>query len=154
MKPHIERTRRGYRLRLSEEERAVLRGLPGQMRAMLDSEDPSAYRLFPPGYQDDPRRAEEFRLLTRDDLVAHKKAAFQVLEETLDADRLDEDQLAAWMGALNDLRLVLGTRLGVTDEDEPDVDPDDPDAPVRSLYSFLGWLMEQAVDAAASGLGR
>ena len=33
------------------------------------------------------------------------------------------------------------------------LDPDDPDAPMLALYGYLSWLQEQAVEAAAAGLG-
>ena len=40
---------------------------------------------------------------------------------------LDRDQADAWLRALNDIRLVLGTRLEVTEDTyEEDVDPEDP----------------------------
>ena len=38
------------------------------------------------------------------------------MEASIDADRLTEDQLLSWLGVLNDLRLVLGTRLEITEE--------------------------------------
>ena len=151
MKPHIERTRRGFRLRLSDDERAVLRALPRQLRELLGSGDPSTVRLFPPAYRDDPERQAEFRALMEDDLLTQKREALDVMEATLDAERLDEEQLTAWLGALNDLRLVLGTRLGVTEEAETS-DPSAAEDPAQVLYHFLGWLEEQAVEALAAGL--
>ncbi len=57
------------------------------------------------------------------------------------------------MGALNDLRLVLGTRLGVT-EDDPSGLPGaaDPDRDTRIVFAYAGWLLEQFVDALAEAL--
>ena len=52
---------------------------------------------------------------------------------------------------LNSLRLVLGTRLDV-DEELPDLDPSDPQAPVYAVYEYLGWLLSQVVDALGSDL--
>ena len=60
-----------------------------------------------------------------------------------------QDQLFAWMGAVNDLRLVLGTRLDVSEETDLAVDPSHPDAGAYGLYTYLGWLLELLVDAAA-----
>ena len=72
------------------------------------------------------------------------------MESTLDAETLDEDQLAAWLGTLNDLRLVLGTRLEVTEElYEEGMPRDDPRAPTFGLYQYLGWLEENVVAALA-----
>jgi hypothetical protein len=76
-----------------------------------------------------------------------------VVEETLDADRLDADQIASWLGALNDLRLILGTQLGIQqDGDGEDVSDDDPQAPRFAVYHYLGWLESQVVDALAEDL--
>ena len=152
LSPRIERTRRGFRLRLPPAERAVLATLPRQLREVLSGDDPAAARLFPPGYPDDPEAEEEYRRMVRDDLVAGRVGALEVMEATIEADRLTEDQLVAWLGALNDLRLILGTRLEVTEElYERPVAPDDPRAPAFALY-HLSWLEEQAVEALAAGI--
>ena len=44
--------------------------------------------------------------------------------------------MQAWLGVLNDTRLVLGTRLGVTEEEHV-LDPADPDAGAYALYQWL-----------------
>ena len=62
-------------------------------------------------------------------------------------------QLVSWLGAINDLRLVLGTKLDVTEETyERQMPEDDPNAPGLALYFYLGWLEEQIVEALAGGL--
>jgi hypothetical protein len=151
----IRRTRRGdYRIRIPPHERALLRALPRELRAVLESDDPAVERLFPPAYPEDPEREAEFRGLVREDLLARRLSAIQVMEETVDADRLDEQQLAAWVSAINDLRLVLGTRLGVTEDLDPGaVRDDDPRAKAFALYFYLTWLEEQAVEELSVGLG-
>lgn len=103
----------GYRLRLPAEERDVLRGLPAQLRELLQTSDPSLERLFPPAY-DDTEADDEYGELVRGDLLEGKLAALEVVEQTVDADRLTEEQLEAWLGALESLRLVLGTKLDVS----------------------------------------
>jgi hypothetical protein len=61
---------------------------------------------------------------------------------------LDEAQLGAWMGVVNDLRLVLGTRLDISEElDLTAVADDDPEVATFALYSYLSWLLEQMVEA-------
>jgi hypothetical protein len=156
LKPRIERTRQGdYRLRLTRHERDALRSLPAQLRELLDTDDPSLVRLFPPAYADDPASNADYERLTRDSLLAKRLQALRVMEETVDADRLTEEQLSGWLGALNDLRLVLGTRLDVTEDVyERELDPNDPRAPELALYAYLSWLQEQAVAALAAGLSR
>jgi hypothetical protein len=142
----------GYRLRLSDEEREVLRGLPAQLRELLQTSDPSLERLFPPAY-DDAEADEAYGALVRGDLLAAKLAALEVVERTIDADRLDEAQLHAWLDALESLRLVLGTQLDVTEATyAQDLDAHDPRAPALALYGYLSWLQEQAVEALAASL--
>ena len=151
LRRRVTRTRKGeYVLRLPPEERAVLRELPGQLRELLGSDDPSLHRLFPPAYTDDIEHEAEYQRYMGDDLLESHKRALEVMEETIDAERLDEEQLTGWLGALNDLRLVLGTRLDVTEDMYEDgIPPDDPRAPAFALYSYLGWLQEQVVEALA-----
>jgi Domain of unknown function (DUF2017) len=150
----IERDRKGgYRLRLPAEERELLRSLPAQLRDVLQTDDPSLRRLFPPAYADDREADDEFRRLMRDELLEGKLAALRIVEETADADRLSGEQLEAWLGALESLRLVLGTQLDVTEATyAQELDPGDPSAPALALYGYLSWLQEQAVEALAAGL--
>jgi hypothetical protein len=150
----IERDRKGgYRLRLPAEERELLRSLPAQLREVLQTDDPSLRRLFPPAYVDDSDADDEFRRLMRDELLEGKLTALRVVEETVDADHLTGEQLEAWLGAIESLRLFLGTELDVTEATyELELDPDDPSAPALALYGYLSWLQEQAVEALSSSL--
>lgn len=150
----IERQRDGtFRLRLPAEERDVLRTLPAQLRDLLTTDDPSLVRLFPPAYADDRDADDEYGALVRDELRQGRIDALRVVERTVDAERLDEAQLSAWLDALESLRLVLGTQLDVTEETYADErDPSDPAAPALALYGYLSWLQEQAVEALAAGL--
>ena len=149
----IRRSRAGFQLRLPDEERAALRSLCSQMRDVLGAEDPSTARLFPPGYQDDPVASEQFSQMVHDDLLASHLAEISVMEATIDATHLDQEQATSWLGALNDIRLVLGTRLDVSeDQYETELSPDDPRAGAFAMYGYLGALQEQAVDALAAGL--
>ena len=150
----IERTPDGaYRLGISAEERDVLRSLPEQLRDLLGSADPSLRRLSPPAHPDDPRMEAEYRELVGQELEAQRLRALDTMEATIDAEELDEEQLSAWLTALNDLRLVLGTRLDVTEElYERGVSKRDPRAQAFAVYLYLGWLEEQVVAALSSAL--
>jgi hypothetical protein len=150
----IRRTREGaYVVALESWERDLLRSLPGQLRDLLATDDPALERLYPPAYVDDDERNDEYRRLVRGDLTSRRLTAIDVMESTIDAQQLDEEQLVAWMGAINDLRLVLGTRLDVTEDPlEDQVSEDDPQAPAFALYGYLGHLQEIVVGALSSGL--
>ncbi len=153
----IERTGRGdIRLRLPRDERALLRSLPAQLRRLLVEapEDPSLERLFPPAY-DDAEDEAEYRRLMGEELLEGRRRALRVIEETLDQDRLTKEQAEAWLTALNDLRLVLGTRLDVSEDMLLErLRPDDPNAFELSLYAYLSWLQEQLVEALGHELRR
>ncbi len=145
----VKRLRSGrYQLRLDDDERALLRGLPKQLRELLATDDPSLLRLFPTAYTDDPAREADYQQLMREDLLERHRGALEVMEETIDATELDEEPLIAWMKAVTQMRLVLGTRLEVTEDLYDDgMDPEDPRAPGFALYSYLGWLQEHIVQA-------
>jgi hypothetical protein len=150
----IERIPGGdFRLRLPQAERDLLRHLRTELGRLLDAapEDSSLRRLFPPAY-DDEADETEYRRLMRDELLDGRRRALQVLEETADRDRLNADEAQAWLTALNDLRLVLGTRLDVREETLlHGLDPRDPRAPELALYAYLSWLQEGFVEALGAG---
>lgn len=149
----VRRVRGGrFALRISGAERDVLRSLPPQLRRLMTDQDaganPDLRRLFPTAYPDDPEKAAEYDAMVRDDLVAERLAAIDVMERTIDSDRLSEEELLAWLSSINDLRLVLGTRLDVQEDlSELDVPPDDPRAESLALYAYLSILEEDAVAA-------
>ena len=150
----IRRNRRGqYELRLPAQEREILRSLPEQLLASLDAggDDPDLRRLFPPGYAADESAEAEYRKLMGGELLEKHREALRTMAASLDLTELDEGQLTAWLTGLNELRLVLGTRLDVSEAQLPP-DPDDPRAPVFALYAYLSWLQEQAVEALSEAL--
>ncbi|HLT16531.1 MAG TPA: DUF2017 family protein [Acidimicrobiales bacterium] len=137
-----------YELRLPATERTVLADLVAQLRELLvaTTDDPLVRRLFPTAYHVDADRDREYQQLVRDELLERRLAALSTVEETLELDSLDEAQLTGWMTAINDVRLVLGTRLDVSEE-PVEIDLDDPEAPPYAVYEYLGFLLSQVVDA-------
>ena len=150
----IRRRRDGrYVIALEWWERDLLRTLPGQLRDLLATDDPALERLFPPAYLTDAERDEEYRRLMRGDLLSSRLSSLDVLEATVDAEELDEEQLLAWMGSINDVRLVLGTRLDVSEDmGERPFDDDDPRAQAYAVYGYLAYLQESVVHALSAGL--
>ena len=141
----------GVELRLGNEERALLLGLAAELRALLDGEpgDPSLRRLFPPAYEDE---ADErgYRDLAGESLLEGRREALELLSRTADRQRLTPEEADAWLRALNDLRLVLGTRLDVEEDtfaEEPDLTT--PRGHALAVYGYLSWLQEQLVAALA-----
>lgn len=153
----FKRTRRGdFELHLDPKERDILRGLPDQLRSLIENEDPTTdpamARLYPPAYEDDPIRNLEFERMAGDDLTSQRLSSIAAMEGSIDADRLTEEQILSWLGVLNDLRLVLGTRLEITEEmTEDDFAPNDPRASTFALYAYLTWLVDAIVRALDPG---
>ncbi|MER6999901.1 DUF2017 domain-containing protein [Streptomyces sp. NPDC000410] len=130
--------------------------------------DPALARLFPDAYNDpeveetdDLREfSAEFRRYTENDLRARKRDDALAVVRSLDGLtskgeggavlKLTAGESLHWLGALNDLRLTIGTRLEVADEDEtgdlyrlPD---SDPRKPMVMAYLWLGALQETLVE--------
>ena len=157
LRSRVRRARDGaFELRIPADERDILRSVGPSLREILvdratsiePGEDEAVDRLFPVAYPDDEERQAEFRLLAHDQLLESHLGALAVLEETVDADRLDEDQLLAWMRAINHIRLVLGVRLEITeDRDEWPRSRRDPRAPAFGLYDYLTYLQGEIIEA-------
>lgn len=117
--------------------------------------DPALARLLPEAYRDDQAAAAEFRRRSSDDLRSGKQEAARVVLETLPGDGgkvlLGPGEVDAWLRTLTDVRLVLGTHLGLTDDESADelewLADDDPRRPMADTYLFLGALQENLVHA-------
>jgi hypothetical protein len=142
-----------FEMSLRPNEQMLMGDLVEQLREQLlaSTDDPAVRRLFPPAYPDDPERDAGYQVLTRDELLEHRLAALDTVEQTLEGGPLDEATMTAWLGTLNSMRLVLGTRLDV-DEELPSLDESDPLARAYAVYEYLGWLLSQVVDALSSDL--
>lgn len=147
-------------------------------------DDPAVHRLLPDASRDDADVAAEFRRLTEDDLRQQKIDRLAELFDALTADEPDPepdepagdtrrsrrrhrdrhagletvrvpwDRAPALAATLTDVRLVLGERLGVTDERASDAlerevvhgSADDGAAQARqylgSVFLALGWWQE------------
>ena len=136
-------------LRLSRDERSLLTGVIAELRALLEGVpgDPSLRRLFPPAY-DEAEDERAYRELMGSELLDGRRAALDVVAQTIDSERLDAEQADAWLRALNDLRLVLGTRLDVREDTfAEELGRDDPRAPALAVYAYLSWMQEQLIEA-------
>lgn len=126
------------------------------------SDDPAIARLVPDAYRDDPAAADEFRRLTQGDLLDRRRDDADTVLATLQRDgvtlrpaqiadedataafvvELDDLRVAAWLRTLTSVRLVMATRLGITDDGQ-----EDPDDPRFGIYNWLGFRLEGLLDA-------
>lgn len=144
-------------LTLTRVEAAHLADLVGQFQTLVtESEaDPAVDRLTPDVYPDDADASREFRDVTRDDLLgrrAHDAAAVAAdlariesasVEEALSPVDVSIADLEPWLRTLSAVRLVLASRLGITEDSEHDEDD-----PAYGLYEWLGYRLEGLVQVA------
>jgi hypothetical protein len=151
----IRRKGERVRLYLDAHEQTLLRELLDQLEPLLvDPDDPSLRRLFPPAYSDE-KSDEQYRSLVRDQLVNGRAKSLATMRGTLAEEAIDLEQADSWLRALNDLRLVLGTRLDVSEEvDYERLDLHEPRARDLAVYGYLAWLQEQLVEALQPASGR
>jgi hypothetical protein len=133
-------------------ERELLAELCRQSRELLEEEDPSSdpsiARLFPAAYKDDPLGSLEFETNMGDAPRAGKLAAIDTMERTVDSSELSEEELLIWMGAVNDFRLLLGTRIDIKEEStESDYPEGDPNHDSFQVYVYLTWLQDRMLRA-------
>lgn len=114
-------------------------------------EDPALLRLLPDVDSSDPERSAEFRRYTDTDLretkLHHIRVALAGLGSTGEI-ALDRQTADMWMRALNDVRLVLGSRMGIVTDDDAEAlmdetaDHDERTEVMLSVYDVLTWLQE------------
>jgi Domain of unknown function (DUF2017) len=147
--------------RLDPAEASVVGLLLDQLEMLLVADaddvagDPVMARLLPEGHRGDPEAAAEYRELTESSLRSGKTDDLALMRATLPEGggdvRLDPDQAAAWLRSTNDLRLALGTRLGITDETEPPEEFADDEDQQLAVYYWLTALQGSLIDALAAG---
>ena len=112
------------------------------------SKDPALARLFPDGYSEDEHASADFRRFTEQDLRQQKISALidvrKGIQATANPSAVSAPQAQSWLKALNDLRLVLGTRLEISDENDFDFDSDEPG---MHLYNYLTYLQGTLIDS-------
>lgn len=130
--------------------RDVLADALRQVTDLLDEPDaPLLARLSPPAYEDDPERDAAYQLLAGEELRTARREAIATVHQIHERSEATVDDLWAWIRALNALRLVVGTALGIEDEDHevPDVDPADPTAALWDLYHLTTAVQHEIVAA-------
>jgi Domain of unknown function (DUF2017) len=142
----------------------VLRKVAAEVVGLLtdgfDRDDPVVGRLFPDIYPDDAENSAEFRLYTEGELKTGKIDQAGAILAALPSSgggevRLDPESAEAWLRALNDARLAMGTRLDIGAD--TDLGEELDDAVLRdptstrvfqlSVYAYLGYLQESLLNA-------
>jgi len=142
-------------IKITEDERQLLSSLIEQLRELVLSTapegavDPSLRRLYPAAYANDDQHEVEYQRSMRDQLLERRLSHLDAVETTLDDPELNQETLNYWIMSINDLRLVLGTHLDVSEEDEPNfLDDDDPQQHQSAIYHYLSHLLGELVEVA------
>ena len=145
-------------LHLDAVEAEILTSMLGELDIAIrstDLDDPVVARLYPSAHPDDEVAAAAYRELTetglRDDRTARIAACVADLagagepgDGGVELDLTDPADATRWIQVLNDLRLALGTRLGISEDDE-DVDLTDPAQHPRMVYHWLTAVQDTVV---------
>ncbi len=163
MSPRFERRAEGVVVTLDSNEVELLRRIPGELQDLLagpsSNDDPVYKRLFPAAYLDptEENAEQEWQELVHPELLRQRIAALELVNTTLDRAvtergraevELGPEEVEAWLSVVNDARLALGTRLGVTEAAEAEeIDPSDPEAAAHAMYGWLTWLENDLVES-------
>ena len=174
MSSQFKRTRHGVTMTLDEVDGRILRHIFDEMLELLGPEEAAASdplaaalgigtataapedtalaRLFPDGYTDDAEASADFRRYTEPGLRDGKREAARTARATIgepgEKRVLSAEESEAWLRALNDTRLVLGERLGITEDWDALVESlsdEDPRLPLFYVYDRLTFLQETLV---------
>ncbi len=166
--------------RLAPHEANLLRSLAGEVRIMLTARagdapqdelaeltnmrvGPSAAptdrvlaRLLPDFSRDDPDLSAALRSLREPELIEAKDEAAGLLLDTCPPAggkiELTVEQADAWLTALNDIRLALGTILEVSEDTPDDLPQGDPSAAHLGVYHWLTFVQDSLVQARLAAL--
>jgi hypothetical protein len=161
-------------IELLEDNQKVMDPLQDPLEAALDlsgptssPDDPVLARLLPDAYVDESAAAD-FRRFTERGLRDAKRACAQAIIDELVAgglppviDRNDEQLVVdvefngpiadLWLRGLNDIRLALGTRLGIANSEEDQrwaqLDPHSPEAGAYQVYRWTSYLQDALLEA-------
>jgi len=147
---------------------AELLGMTARDMIEIVSEPPDGDirdRLYPRAYLDptEERAEQEFEALVRGDLVDSRRAALTAIVAGLEGATpnrrglleltLGPEDEAQWLTGVNDARLVIGTALDISEDDESAFTPDDPRFEYGVLYGWLTQLHHDLVTLLLDEIG-
>jgi hypothetical protein len=140
-----------FRMVLDARNAEALASLLGDLDELLElaPDDPSLTRLHPTAYHDDPERDAAYQLLAGEELRTKRRATIAAVRDSLGREELTEDELWGWLQALNALRLVVGTRLGIEDDhsERPRRVRDEVEGALWDVYDFSTQIQHFVISA-------
>lgn len=139
-------------VRLDDTIRELLRTVSEELREVLLVDDAEATkRLYPTAYPDDEKLNADYHEMVHDQLLMQRLDGIDQLQATIGDTVITMDTADSWMNTINQIRLVLGTRLDVT-EDNHRIDEDDPNAQSYVIYQVLSHVLEELTRARSTAL--
>ena len=155
----LHRSGDAVHISLDEHEAGLLRSIVREMQQLLQDdatgEDPVLDRLFPDA-SESREEATAYKAMVGDELKTGKLEGLEIVLATLGdegavSEDISLDATERWMIALTDLRLAVGTRVGVTEEMmAAPLDPEDPQVAQLAVLHWLGWLQESLIGTLTS----
>jgi len=136
-----------FRMRWSADERALVRTAIDRLDAVVDPGHDALARLYPAAYGEDEQRSAEYAAVANHELIDSRRAAFETVRRCLTRNVIDGAELGALMRSLNDVRLVLGTQLDVTEDEDWLPSPDSPEFAEARTYYLLTALLGDVIAA-------
>lgn len=139
-------------VRLDENVRALLHKVGEELREVLLVDDPElTRRLYPTAYPEDEELESDYQDIVHDQLLMQRLDGIDQLQATVNDEQITTEVADAWLSTINQIRLVLGTQLDVS-EDDHDIDEDDPNAHSMVVYHVLSHILGELTDARISSL--
>ncbi len=137
----------GLAINVGSEEQAFLTNVVGELRDLVMSEsDPSLRRLNPPARPDDEDAEVGYRALVDNALLEGRLSAIETVEQGLQSSQVKPDHYGAWMQTINNLRLVIGEHLDITNARTPPLETEG-DIERWSIYEYLGYVLQSLIEA-------
>lgn len=140
----------------SEDPLAALTGL--SLGPAAEPDDPAMARLLPAFHREDADLSSGLRILHEPEVIAAKYDAAAAMRASLPVGggtvKLDAPVARSWLLTLNDIRLVLGVRLSITDDEPvPAVVRANPGGPEHAMFATYQWLtgMQESLTQALLG---
>lgn len=108
-------------------------------------EDPALARLLPNFHHENSELSAGLRVLREPEIIDAKDAAAVIMLDSLPRGggkvHLTPEAARAWISALNDVRLALGVRIDITQDDQdPSTVSENPDGPEAAAFAVYRWL--------------
>jgi hypothetical protein len=139
-------------VRLDETMRALIKQVTEELREVLLVEDPElTRRLYPTAYPDDDELEDSYQQVVHDQLLMQRLDGIDQLQASIDDEEISLETADAWMSTINQIRLVLGTKLDVGEE-QVKIDEDDPEVTSYVIYQVLSHILEELTSARINAL--